>query len=1070
MTQLRTQLFATTILVAFGASGAIAQEAAPSTPQPAAPSAPIEAQPLPSATTQAQPATKQADIIVTGTRIPQVNLTSAAPITVVSDQDIKLQGTTRIEDLLDTLPSVGAAQNGFQSNAATGTAEIDLRYLGSKRTLTLINGRRMTPGDPNNKTQAGDLNLIPASLVKRVDILTGGASSVYGADAVAGVVNFIIDTNFSGIRFDGETSFYQHNNNNPFVGDGLTMGDIAANKGFRLASGNVIDGGSFDGNVTIGGSFGDGKGHAVVYLGYRTVDPVLQAARDYSDCTIQNGGTGTPRCGGSGTASPGNAVVFVPNGHGGHTSTLAALGPGTIGLQPENIYNFAPLNYFQRKDERYIGGAFAHYDVSDAIKPYFEFMFMDDHSPGQVAPSGDFGQTLTINCNNPLLSAQQLSVICAPGNLINGSVGSFPTAVGASYNPTPGAAPIQFVDPTTGATYERGFLQVLRRNVEGGPRIADFKHLEYRGVLGVRGDISKAWSYEAYYQYGKTNYTQIFHNDVSVRKMNNSLDVVTDPRTGSPTFGQPVCRSALDGSDPSCVPYDIFGPNGASPGAIAYLATPGIIDGDTEEQIANINFTGQLGEMGVATPWAPDGFGVNLGAEYRKESLNRSPDAEFGSGDLAGQGSATLPISGNFRVLEVFAEGQFPIVEHSFIDELSFGAGYRFSAYTLSNGRTYNTTTYKLSAQFAPIRDIRFRGAYNRAVRAPNIQELFSPPFVGNDGTKDPCTDHIIQPTEYGCIASGLPAGRATPGSPGGQYNGKLGGNPNLLPEKATTLTAGVVLQPRMIPRLALTLDYFDIKIRDAIQGYGADVIISACIHDSTATHVSPACNMIHRDPSGSLWLLSATAPGVGFIQDTPTNVGKYDTNGIDANLTYFHQLGRLGRLSVNMNGTYTRHYKINNGLTEPFDCAGLYGPSCSGNTVGSSAPIPKWRHKLRTTLTMPNGLGLSFQWRYVGKVKAETLVNNETIGGGSGAFDPGLHIPGQSYFDLTATANVGNHFNVRVGVNNILDRLPPLVTSGNAGVDGSNLCPGLSCNGNTFPGTWDPLGRFVYAGVSVTF
>src|SRR5437763_12284162 len=223
--QFRQRLLSSTLLIGVAALATPAYaNAAPDAPPPtpstdstptnvqANPSGPVEAQPTPSRNAQGAPVATGQDIVVTGTRIPQPNLTSAAPVTVVTNQDVKLSGTTRVEDLLNQLPSVGASQASGQSNGATGTAEVDLRYLGSKRSLALINGRRMTPGDPNSATQAADLNLIPSSLIKRVEVLTGGASSVYGADAVAGVVNFIMDTNFTGIRFDSQYSFYQHNN------------------------------------------------------------------------------------------------------------------------------------------------------------------------------------------------------------------------------------------------------------------------------------------------------------------------------------------------------------------------------------------------------------------------------------------------------------------------------------------------------------------------------------------------------------------------------------------------------------------------------------------------------------------------------------------------------------------------------------------------------------------------------------------------------------------------------------------------------------------------------------------
>ena len=202
---------------------------------------------------------------------------------------------------------------------------------------------------------------------------------------------------------------------------------------------------------------------------------------------------------------------------------------------------------------------------------------------------------------------------------------------------------------------------------------------------------------------------------------------------------------------------------------------------------------------------------------------------------------------------------------------------------------------------------------------------------------------------------------------------------------------------------------------------------------------------------------------------DTPNNEGKIETSGFDINSSYSRQIGSIGTLSTNFLGTWLRHYKVDNGLTDPYDCAGLYGPICSGATVASGAPMPKWRTKSRWTLAMPSGISVSLQWRHVGKVKAETLEDSNSLAGDFN-FDPGLKIKAQNYFDLATTYSFGDHYNLRVGVNNIFDNDPPLVTGGNAGRGGSNLCPAGPCNGNTYPGTWDALGRFIYAGVTLDF
>jgi outer membrane receptor protein involved in Fe transport len=810
--------------------------------------------------------------------------------------------------------------------------------------------------------------------------------------------------------------------------------------------------------MAIGTSFDDNRGHVMAYFGYRKVKPITQDRRDFSVCAL--GGTGNPTCSGSATSAEGNGLLFNDAVSVG-TSTFFTFGPNRTLTPGRTLFNFNPYNYFQRPDERYIAGAFANYEITPAIKPYLEFMFMDDHTKAQIAPSGDFGNTFTLNCDNPLMSAQAQGIVCGPDNLIVDFIGSFPVAAHAPYNPDPtNTTPIDFVD-STGTTYNQGYFNFLRRNVEGGPRIADLTHTNFRGVIGTKGDLDSVWSYDAYYQYGRTNYSLVYRNEFSVSRLNRALNVILDPRVGSPTEGQPICRSVLDNSDPSCIPYDLFGVPSAA--AINYLNVFGVIEGKTSEQVANINFTGALGDYGIRSPWSEDGVGINAGFEYRKETLTLNPDQSFQTGDLAGQGAPTLAVDGNFDVKELFGEIQIPIVQSNFIHDLTLSAGYRKSWYqTHSNttegvDRKYDTSTYKFGLEFAPIRDIRFRAGYNRAARAPNIQELFAPQFVGLDGGTDPCGDAPVTAADFGCLAQGLVVGQQPTLNPAAQYNGLLGGNPLLNPEKATTKTLGVILEPRFLPRFAFTIDYWNIKVKDAIQGFGADTILADCIANTTATVVAPSCALIQRNPAGSLWLSSS-----GFVIDTPTNVGGIKTTGFDFNSSYSHRLGGLGNLSATFIGTWLKKYVTDNGLADPYDCAGFHGTVCSGGTVASTAPLPKWRHKLRTTLQMPNGIGWSLQWRMVGKVQHERNSNDEALTGAPPQLSD--KVKAQHYFDWATTYSFGDHYHLRVGVNNIFDNDPPLMTSSAGG------CPAGPCNGNTYPGTWDALGRYVYAGVTLDF
>lgn len=1012
------------------------------------------------------------EIIVTGSRIRQPNLEAISPITTISSQEVRLQGVTRTEDLINSLPQAFAGQGGNLANGASGTATVDLRGLGPDRTLVLVNGRRLVPGDPS--TPNPDINAIPALLLERVEVLTGGASSVYGADAVAGVVNFIMDTDFEGIRLDSQYSFYQHDNDfSDEDAPGLIDGPAGFNaRGFNLPRGSVADGGTFDINLAIGAGFDDNRGHVTLYAGYRKLNAVTQGRRDYSACASQ---ARTPAqvtanpdrlvdCGGSATSENGTVIAFD-----GGTSTLFQIGPNRTLIPGFTPYNFAPTNYFQRPDERYTFGGFANYEISPALQPYLEVMFMDDRTVAQIAPSGNFGNTLSINCGdpgaptangpgvgNPLLSDQQRAILCDDENLVTSITDTGYPLVGQQ---VPGD-PLVFFDPTTGEEYTRGFAQILRRNVEGGGRRDDLQHTNYRVVAGMRGDLSDAWSYDMYYLFGQTNFAETYTNDFSITRLGRAIDVVDDPRTAAV---DPVCRSFVDGTDLTCVPYDIFATGQVSPDALSYLQIPGFQRGTNKQTVASASLTGDLGGWGMQLPWAETGVGVALGVEYRKESLELLTDAAFSllpSSDLAGQGAPTLSTFGEYDVKEAFAEVRIPIVEEGFIYGLSLEGGYRYSDYSIGD-RSVSTDTYKIGIDFSPIRDIRFRAAYNRAVRAPNIQELFAPQRVVLNGNGDPCAGAPITAAQAGCLAQGLTVGQVVAGNPAGQYNGLIGGVPDLDPEIADTWTAGVVFQPSFIPRLAITVDWFDISIADAIQGIGQDAILQVCDDDPTATLPTgeSVCGLVHRDASGSLW---RTADG--YVEDKDLNIGGFSTSGVDVNVNYSIEIGSLGGLTFNGVATWLDSLETDNGISEPYDCAGYYGPTCATNSSGVN---PEWRGKLRMGYNHPSGAGFSLQWRYFGAVDVENKNPSSTLNQDFAPFNERL--PAQSYFDLALTARVGDHYNFRLGVNNIFDRAPPII-----GANGTstviNACPGVVCSGNTFPNVYDAMGRYIFAGFTLDY
>jgi outer membrane receptor protein involved in Fe transport len=1031
---------------------------------------PVEGQTtVPSTSATGEPVRSAQDIVITGTRIPQPNLTSASPVTVLSSQEIKLQGTSRTEDLINSLPQSFSAQGSTVSNGATGTAEANLRGLGSARTLVLVNGRRLQPGDPRQPTS--DLNFIPSALVKRVDVLTGGASSVYGADAVAGVVNFIMDTGFRGLRVDAQASTFWHNNHasDKIIGPNLDIG-------FRPPRGTSIDGGAQDISVAFGAGFDDNRGSVMAYATYRKQDSVLQADRDYSFCAmyaLEVPDDSPFYCGGSTTSAEGRVRVFDPANPGNRLVNAhfdQATGRIVAGVP---LFNYAPYNYYQRPDERYTLGAFAEYEISPGAKPYIEAMFMNDHSDAQIAPSGNFNNTTYLNCDNPLLNT-------APGSGLGG----------LSMQQTicqPGFTQTGPINPVTGLPSQTAFVLIGRRNVEGGGRDDDLEHTSWRVVGGIRGDLLRGLSYDAYYQYGTTRLSETYLRDFSVARLQRAIDVVdADPGPGV----IPVCRSVLNGTDPNCVPWNIFGSplipgditdgTGVTQAALQYLQTPGFQRGSVNENIANANFTVEGGEYGVQTPWSDRGVALNVGGEYRKESLNFQVDEAFRTGDLAGQGGPTLPNDGSFDVREAFAEIQVPVVSNSFFDELTLTAGYRYSDYKVNNNH-FNTDTYKLSAEFAPIRDVRLRASYNRAVRAPNIVELFGPEGLGlasgidlcaaGTGSNGPAGTAFTTAQCLNTFSTQIANGNFTVATataainagldpnPAFQYNALLGGNANLQPETADTYTVGVVLQPRWVPGLAVTVDYFDIKVQDLVTTFPFTGLIASCAVTGNPTF----CDLINRDVTGSLFNL-----GTGLVTLTNLNIGSLRTKGIDINASYSRRIGGMGTLNASLVGTYLKSLAFDTGLNPgvsgldgKYECAGRYGLTCSNTVAG--VPSPKWRHKFRLGFTMPNGLGISGQWRYYSSVKNDTLSDDADLNFVLGPHStPGsAKLNSKSFFDLALTARLADRYNFRLGANNILDTDPPI--AGNESLGGFS-------NGNTYPQVYDSMGRYVFAGVTIDF
>jgi iron complex outermembrane recepter protein len=993
------------------------------------------------------------EIVVTGSRIAQPNLETTSPVTQVTAEDVITQGVTKIEDLVNQLPQAFAAQNATVANGSTGTATVNLRGLGSQRTLVLIDGRRMPYGGVTNS--AADLNQIPTAMVERVEVLTGGASAVYGSDAVAGVVNFIMKKDFEGVQFDGQYSLYQHNND--FGGPGaVKLRDVIAGRAatnpsqFALPDDNVTDGNGVQGTLMVGVSTEDGRGNITAYATYQDNKEILQRDRDFSACTLDNlvAPTVSFACGGSSTAFPGRFTDFGVNDNSNdgpdHIPDTADDVPDTNPLPSYNStlngnnfrnfsssldqYNFGPTNHYLRPDTRYSLGAMGHYELAPFADLYTQLMFTDVKSVAQVAPGGIFiGDTSTINCDNPFLSAQQATTI----------------GCGA-----PALAASQQINPATGVPFladpNRVPLQIGRRNVEGGGRQSDFENSSFRGLIGSRGEMSEGWSYDVSTQFSRTNATQLTLNFFSLPKIQRALDAVRDAN------GNIVCRSVVDGSDPKCIPYNVFQAGGISPEALNYIQAPGVQTGTIDQNVTQGVINGDLGTIGAKLPWADESIKVAFGIENRRDKLVNTPDDLQALDQLSGAGGPTIGLSGSTNVNDYFMEASVPLVQGKpFAEQLSFDAAYRYSDY--SSGIT--TDTYKFGMEWAPVEDVRFRASYQRAVRAPNVVELFTAQGFGLfDMDGDPCGQAVQFPEDpegappklasfEECVASGVPQsqfGSQNLDSPAGQYQLNAGGQPNLQPETSDTYSYGIVFTPRFAPGLSVSIDYFDIDVTDLISTFGSENTLDACYGANDAA----ACSRIHRNANGQLWL------GTGFVDDINRNIGGLETSGVDLNLNYTGvDVGRWGSLSFNLTGTYLDEIITDPGANgfPPFDCTGLFAGNCVSSLT--NAVNPELRTRLRIGWETPWNVDVALTHRYISGVWLDDGALNRID----------RHLPHESYFDLFGSWSVTEQASVRLGINNVLDNDPSI-----------NASVGVTGNGNTYPQVYDTLGRFIFAGVTV--
>jgi outer membrane receptor protein involved in Fe transport len=973
----------------------------------------------------AEPTSAQ-EIVITGTLIRNPNLVASAPVTVVGHDEIQLRQTNTAEEVLRTIPAAVPSIGSNVNNGNGGSSYVNLRGLGSNRNIVLLDGVRIVPVDLVGRV---DLNNIPLALVDRVDVLTGGASSTYGADAVGGVVNFITRNDFSGME--------------------LAVSDQITQRG---------DGNYLRGDLSLGANFDDGRGNAVISLGYQESDPVFQGGdRPYSQVQIESYAADCIVCQGSSTTTP--ARFDIGGGRGAQQ-----VAPDGTGIQAYyKPFNFNPYNVFQVPFKRYNLFSAGHYDITDHLTVYGRGMYNNNTIDTIIAPSGVFGSSVAVPVSNPFLSAAQRTYFCANADFD-------PTTAGNQTLTAAQCAAAAAATSTTDPNYRQFTVGLRRRTPEVGPRISDYNTQMFDFRAGIRGDITDKIGFDLFGSRGISEKVQTIQNYVLLSRVREALRATNT-------------TTCLSGNS-ACVPLNVFGPTGT--------ITPGMVDfiNDSATTTNKVHLSQARGTINGDTPlslWARNPVSFAVGAEYRKYHAVQTSDVlAKTAGELGGAGGAAPDIDGGFDVYEGFAELVAPIVsDRPFFDELQVEAGIRRSHYTVNapGNPKFNTTTWKVAGSWSPVRDIKFRGNYQRAVRAPNISELFTPlTTVLTNLSTDPCAGNA--PTLNAnlravCLAQGAPA--ATIGfinnPTAGQANITTGGNLFLKPEKANTWTVGAVLRPRFIPGLTATIDYYNIKINKAISVPTPQDLIAACFGASPTSPPasaagSTACTIIRRNPiTGGLDGDPADTPG---LFGSLTNLGKIATDGVDVTFDYRRNIGTImgapAKLALAFGGNYTHKGTFQATPTSVNrECVGFYSVNCG-------SPQAKFTFNERTTLSLGR-VDLSLLTRYIHRLKFEPLQMEADVAAAEDAgcadplgadpdgcvVDPQFRkIPSKWYFDFSTRFNVNEHFDLTFTVMNLFDKKPPIV--------GNTIGSTTYNSGNTFPATYDALGRRFAAGARIMF
>ena len=946
-------------------------------------------------------------IIVTGSRIKRTDLTSPNPVTVVDSTQILASGETDISTLLREIPALHSslpANQSDQNGAPSGVGLLNLRGLGTERTLVLVNGRRHVAGVPG--TASVDISTIPVALIDRIETPTGGVSAIYGADGVSGVVNFILKDDFEGLDYRAQGGI---------TDDG--------------------DGAEYFLSATGGFNFDDGRGNAVVNVAYTHNDKINVADRKFAGLGLAGSIPNSPELAAFLGVNPDASNTFAPNltlpvssrfgiiwlqdaddffdpgfinllfpgaTVGGfpvaqivdETGTLRPFNPGDIFVDLFNAVggDAIPANpnvgWLQPDINRVSVNANIKYQITDGLTFFTEskFAYTNTHSLDQV---NGFNDDIPVSLDNPFIPDALRTQI---DSLIE-----------------------QGITPR---------ITVSRDNLAVPSETASDRYM-FRIVTGFEGEFANGWTYELSYNFGRFQ-----NNDDNLKarvedRYFAAIDAVRDPDTG-----KIVCRSDLDPTaeppvapfpdvrtgfltfapgDGQCKPFSVFGFMPIGPEAEAFIFQKVTDTSKLTQQVVSAVVTGDSQDF-LTLPAGPIGFAG--GFEYREEKSDFNPSGLEKAGLLFNTVTTrSEPVNGRFDVWELFGEVNIPLIEDKpFIKDLEIDGAVRYSDYSTVGG----TTTWSVGGGWAPVDDIRFRSTYGRAIRAPNINELFSPPqpiFIQADF--DPCNPNMINAgtefREQNCLQL------VGPGFDSTNFNsafvtGRAGGNPDLKEETADTLTVGAVITPRWVPGLTATVDFYDIEIDDAIIVVDPERIIENCVDAPTLDN--QFCPLVTRDPVNG---------NITFFESGEQNVAKLKASGIDYQVRYNFDLAdagieNAGTLDVGVSGT--RFLKRNDFEFQEF-------PDQKDKQLGEFT-FPRWLVNLDVTWSY-DAFRLTWQTRYE---SSQLLpgVENEDL-----ASDPLFADPtstGNAFVhDVSFNYDLLDNLQVYGGVNNVADRKPFLAS-----------------------------------------